>query len=188
MITIESLQNNMLIQFWQKPNITALLKTYSAQFDALKQCFADLVDLRTLKTAEGTQLDGIGSIVVLSRLITLSSKPFFGFAGQQNTTGFSQAPLRWLGDPLTKDLFLTDAEYRSALLLKIAKNTTQCTIEELIALYQTLLNTKIILSEQPCVINLSFGRKLTDFEIALISAIGIVIKPAGVRITVNLGG
>ena len=65
---LEKLQIDMLEQFKKKPNTFAVLKAFARQFDDLYAAFYQLMVLRWLNNAQGRQLDGIGDIVVLSRI------------------------------------------------------------------------------------------------------------------------
>ena len=65
---LEKLHNDIIEQFKDKPNTYAVLKAFARQFDDLYAAFYQLMILRRLDNAQGKQLDGIGDIVVLSRI------------------------------------------------------------------------------------------------------------------------
>lgn len=56
-------RDNLIAQFQQKPDLEALLNSYIEQIQDLETVYFDLVDDRTLDSAIGAQLDGIGDIV-----------------------------------------------------------------------------------------------------------------------------
>lgn len=98
------LENDMPQQFKNKPDIEVLLKALARQLQEVYQFFADLRDKRSLQTAVGKQLDGIGDIVVLSR---------------------DEADK--LAGPAERSLAMNDELYRDYLLYKIHINTNICT-------------------------------------------------------------
>lgn len=98
------LENDMPQQFKNKPNIEVLLKALARQLQEVYQFFADLRDKRSLQTAVGKQLDGIGDIVVLSR------------DEADKLAGLAE-----------RSLAMNDELYRDYLLYKIHINTNICT-------------------------------------------------------------
>lgn len=102
-------------QFKNKKNIEGLIYALSRQLNAVRELYRQLNDARSLKTAIGKQLDGIGNIAVLTRdeatLLALKSSTF------------------------TR---MTDDIYRLYLIQKIMANMTNCT-------YQDIYNAMIIL-------------------------------------------
>lgn len=100
---IKKLKADLVEQFRGKPNIEALVEVIGEQFEDLVEFFEQLRIKRTLYEAEGKQLDGIGDIVVLSRL---EAAKMYG---------------------LTSAAELPDDVYRKYLIFKILKNTCNCT-------------------------------------------------------------
>lgn len=101
---LQKLENDMPQQFKDKPNIEVLLKALAKQLQEVYQFFTDLRDKRSLQTAVGRQLDGIGDIVVLSR---------------------DDADM--LAGLAERRLAMNDELYREYLLYKIHINTNTCT-------------------------------------------------------------
>lgn len=64
---LKKLEDDLLEQFRGKPHTEVLMKALARQLQEVYQFFIDLRDKRSLDTAEGQQLDGVGDIVVLSR-------------------------------------------------------------------------------------------------------------------------
>jgi hypothetical protein len=60
---IEEAKANLIEQFKNKPNLAALSDAYVEQIQDLEDVYFQLIDDRTLDTAVGVQLDGIGQIV-----------------------------------------------------------------------------------------------------------------------------
>lgn len=102
-------------QFKNKEKIEGLIYALSRQLNAVRDAYKQLNDVRSLRTATGKQLDGIGNIAVLTRdeatVLALKSASF------------------------TK---MTDAIYRLYLVQKIMANMTNCT-------YRDIYNAMVIL-------------------------------------------
>lgn len=100
---IKNLKGDLVEQFKDKPNIEALYEVIGEQLDDLFLFFEQLRTERSVNDAEGKQLDGVGDIVVLSRLEA---------AQMEGTVSASS---------------MTDEQYRKYLIYKILKNTCDCT-------------------------------------------------------------
>lgn len=96
-------------QFKGQKNIEVVIRAFSKQLEELREMFADLEQLRSLESAKGKQLDGVGDIVVLSR---------------------SQAGLL-AGEKITFPV-IDDDRYKKYLKYKVLKNTNTCTYYDII--------------------------------------------------------
>jgi len=106
---IYELEKDLVEQFKDKPNILSLMETVGKQLNDLFAFYEQLRYERDVDNSEGTQLDGIGDIVSLSRTeaVTLVRGGTPGSAG------------------------LDDETYRQRLLFKILKNTCNCTYDDI---------------------------------------------------------
>ncbi|QDP60430.1 MAG: hypothetical protein GOVbin1096_58 [Prokaryotic dsDNA virus sp.] len=103
----------------------------------LQQTIKDLMQKRSLETAEGEQLDVLGRILGQERqLFDSVIIRYFGFDGATgaspyksvNDTERTYGPWKGTRDTLLGVRELTDAEYRRILRLKIIKNTSDANI------------------------------------------------------------
>ena len=101
---LEKLERDLLEQFRGKPNIEKLHVALARQFTELHRFFVQLNTLRSMKTAFGAQLDGIGDILVLSRMEALIVSKL-----------------------VNKLVPMDDKTYRTYLTYKLALNTSDCT-------------------------------------------------------------
>jgi hypothetical protein len=132
---------HFLAQHVGKFNTENFVRAFYPPLNILDQALWDLYTDRWLETAEGAQLDGIGSIVGISRTVTNAVYlPFFGFVSQIAGTGFGQARLRHTREPWAQSSVLGDVEYRTLINLKIAINNGHGTAEELMHAFNTTLN------------------------------------------------
>ena len=166
----QSVEKDTLEQFRGKPNIQVLHDVLAKQLQDVNDLFMELNRHRNLRDAVGVQLDGIGDIVVLSRI---EASEFAKVTG--------------LGDASD------DEVYRKYLFYKILKNTNTCTYPELIKAFRMFWEKPLYYHENPeypATIFLDTGDlTLEDHPEKLFSA--PIIKAAGVGIhiaaTINLG-
>lgn len=142
-------------QFQGKEHIQVLVRAFTRQLDELLRVFEDLKHLRSLDTAQGKLLDGVGDIVVLSR---------------------SDA-MRLIKGKIKYDI-MDDDHYRHYLKYKILKNTSTCTYYDMIAAVQMLWGVDDIEyfedPTEPAAVTLSFPEPDMEFdEVPPIKAAGV---------------
>lgn len=133
--------SHWLAQHVGKSRTEHFVKAFYQPLQVLDKALNDLYTLRWLETAEGKQLDGIGSIVGQSRQIDNSVYlAFFGFWSQPSGRGFGQARMRRKREPWATSSLLGDADYRVAIGMKIALNNGHGTAPELMHAVDTSLH------------------------------------------------
>lgn len=169
----------------------------------LQNTYQDLLQLRSIDTATGAQLDIIGEIVGQERiLLNTDLYSFFGFEGALKAGSFGDlsnpnagSKFYSLGDSLGGNTRLDDETYRIFIRAKILKNTTASTSEEFIQSLNLIFGTTGTIaiedtSTEPATVLVLFSRPLTDFEKALLFYIDdsngypsrLIPKTVGVRI------
>lgn len=166
----------------------------------IQKVFKDLMQLRSLDTATGAQLDVIGRIVGQERiLLNADFYDFFGFQGAVKAASFGELGnpsvgglFYDFGKPLGGNIELDDATYRLFIKAKIFKNTTTSTPEEFLAVLNLVFgtDTTVLTEEGDASITVLLSRALTDFERALLFYISnepgypsrLIPKTVGVRI------
>uniref|UniRef100_UPI004027862E DUF2612 domain-containing protein n=2 Tax=Megasphaera TaxID=906 RepID=UPI004027862E len=145
----ESMENHLIGQFQRKQILQAILEALGEELDELEQAFSDLRDKRWIDTAEGAQLDGIGTIVNQPRQIADAIQiSFFGFQGQDNTLGFEQGRFRDPWETWLQSVSLRDPEYRKILWLKVFKDVSSGTAEDTIVSTRRLFDSPyVVLNE-----------------------------------------
>lgn len=166
----------------------------SAELEALLQKVAEQVDI---DIAEGVNLDVIGEIVGISRIIPASVQlAFFGFQDNAAALNFGEEGAQGVGgrfydegEPYLATSVLNDPEYRLLIRAKIVKNHAVGTNEDVIAGLSYLFggsNMAIQVAVEDIgnmAIQVAVGRPLTYLEKVLISELDILPRPAGVRIS-----
>ncbi len=99
--------------------ITALSSKFEGLFNVVQQFETEF----DIDTARGKQLDTLGKIIGLSRIVPgVITKVYFGFRNNINANTFSKAPMKRTTDDDFTDSELNDSDYRFFLKAKIAKN------------------------------------------------------------------
>lgn len=135
-------------QFLEADVFKRYLLTIIDGYADIQQCLKDLMELRSIDTAEGAQLDIIGNIVGQDRSLPGADlRDFFGFLGALGANSFgelgsSEGGIFYsLGDDLGEDVRLTDNQYRTLIKAKIFKNSFRSTPEELITALNQIFST-----------------------------------------------
>lgn len=145
--------SRLATQFRESTNFINYIKALLTEADTLEQVIRDVIDKRWIDTAEGVQLDILGTIVQQSRIVDLE-------------TGTIQ---------------LTDEEYRLFIKNKIIVNQTHSTPEEIIAQVAFILDSPpILFTDGDVAYYVGIGKILSPEEKALLNS-GIVPKTAGVN-------
>lgn len=169
-------------------------------FQDIEEVYQQLMQLRSIDTAKGAQLDIIGNIVGQDReLLAADLFDFFGMQGALNAF-----PMGDFIDPTVGGIFysfgtdlggnieLDDDTYRIFIKAKIYKNNSSSTPEEFIQAVKLILNLDqvAIIQDGDGQATVLFGRPLTPYERIIISYISysqgypsrLLPKTVGVRI------
>jgi len=134
--------NHWLAQFPDGTRLEALARALYKPFAGIQTALLELLRDRWLDVAEGKQLDGIGDIVGLPRVIDdVVYVQFFGFISQPGIAGFGVGRLRRAHElSVGGSTTLLDPEYRRLLYWKIAINNGHGTTPEIIAALKPILD------------------------------------------------
>lgn len=170
----------------------AYIDALATPANELETAFQSLAFLPDIDTMTGVNLDVIGEIVGIGRILPDSiAVQFFGFSGQPGATVFGEngvlgigARFREEGEPETATSVLADPEYRLLIRAKIVKNHSKATNEDVLQGLAYLFNAPMAVCEDlgGMAIGVAIGRQLTFQEKALILALDILPRPTGVRI------
>ena len=177
------MKNKLISQFHGKNILAAELDALQEELDEIFSVLDDLKNKRWIDTADGVQLDGIGTIVGRDRIIANAIVlPFFGFFDQPAALGFEEGRFRDSGESWQASTTLDDPEYRFVLWAKVAKNISQGTTEDTIRSLKYIFNVDTIVVDDVgnAKINIGVGRNLTRAEIVLMQAYNLMIRAGGV--------
>ena len=197
-------QSRVTEQFKGKIVFGKMLELLIAGQTELQTVFKDLMQLRSLDTATGEQLNILGRIVGQDRVLLNSDLyDFFGFqgalkAGSMGTLGDPNIGSIFysIGEPLGGNIELNDETYRLFIRAKIFKNTTASTSEDFIRSMNLIFGDSSAIAiedesaEQSGNVVVLFGRPLSDFKRGLLNYIdnssgyasGLIPKTIGVNV------
>lgn len=181
-------------QFKNKPIFDKYLQLLLSGKVELQNVIKDTMQLRSIDTATGAQLDTIGEIVGRPRgLVTSDIFYYFGFESAPQADSFSSTtdPTvggQWysLNAPLSVSRAPSDDEYRLIIKAKIIKNRTLARPEDVIAAYKFLFGASQVTIEElnPAEVRIGIGKILNNVERGLLFDLGgagtLLPKPAGV--------
>jgi hypothetical protein len=182
-----------LITQWQgKPVIEGLLKSYLESLHEIEDVAFQLLDERNLETAIGVQLDNLGTIIGLGRLVEDGAYvKYFGFQGNGVNQPFNVGKFYTEGDPILETKELDDEDYRMYLKAKAAYNSSSGTVNELIDSFKLFIDPNVTVHVEDTGVASAvviIGDKLTDSErLILISGEKnkLIPRAAGVRFEIK---
>ena len=178
------IKDKLLAQYYDKPNINALIELIEEEFERHAKVKNDIATKIWPTTAEGKQLDICGEVVDMSRTVAGSiAADYFGFPDHGDNT-FGQARFYRYGEQYLGSATLQDSEYRLAILSKICKNTTDGSRQDTIDSLKRMFDVQrvIVANAGNAKIRVGVGRIVSRNELALINALDLVIRAAGVGI------
>lgn len=191
---VEQAHNRLVSQYKESENLKAYIAAIVKQDDDLEKSLFDLLDKRHLDVAEGEQLDVIGRIVGLNRILINASILGFFTIGPSDNDGFGDKDDPSVGgifigpgQPTQGNIRLSDIEYRLFIRAKILSNHTNCSMVNLTNIYSFLLNAKVIIYDWPGAMHINVNRKLSRVELALFKSVDrygryIIPKPLGIKL------
>lgn len=185
-------RSRIATQYTESQKFLSYIRSLLSSSDELEAVFQKIAEQADIDKAEGVNLDVIGEIVGVSRIIPDSiAMQFFGFEGQPGAAVFGEqdqlgvgARFREEDEPETATSVLADPEYRMLIRAKIVKNHARGTNEDILLGLAYLFNAQQTVVEDlgGMAIGVAIGRQLTFQEKALVSNIDILPRPGGVRI------
>lgn len=154
--------SRVAVQFQASPNFLAYLTAILTSDNELEGVFQQVAQQVDIDLAEGVNLDTIGVIVGISRVLP-------GGAGNPLSAGQS---------------VLSDAQYRMLLRAKIVKNHSRGSNEDIIKGLNYLFNTtySAIDDNNDMSISIGVGAMLDIVQQTMLNLLDILARPAGVLI------
>ena len=183
--------NLLILQYRNKPKARATIKLGTDVYLADGLVF-ELNDCLNIDTAYGAQLDLIGKILGVNRILYgfSTDKPFFSFEksdayGYSDKTELSQGYWKNYKLSIGSEYSLVDNDYRSLLKFKAAYNLRRASMADLDLLYFNLFGNEIeIINNQDLSITYKVSNNLST---ALRAAIylGYIEAPLGISYTIQ---
>lgn len=184
--------SRLATQFRDSTNLISYIRSLLLEANTLEQVFCDLLEKRWIDTAEGVQLDILGSIVGQNReFVDAEIFEYFGFADNPQAQSFGTLGDVGIGgrfifvdEPTTGIRQLTDEEYRKFIKARISRNSTSSTPEDIITQISFIFDSPLVLFvDGDTKYEISIGRKLGLNEKSILLDTNIVPKTAGVQAT-----
>lgn len=197
---LEEARSRVTFQFSDKPMFDKFVQLMLANNIDIQLALKDLMQKRSIDTAEGVQLDIIGEIVGQPRtLIDTALLKYFAFDGVLDGEGYGSLDDltvggNWysLGQPLAGNTLLNDEQYRLFIKAKILKNRTNATPNDFLEFIKFVYGTEIncVISEGNAEFTILVGKELNSFEKALLTYttnvdgydVPFIPKPVGVKV------
>lgn len=182
--------SRLATQFKESTNLISYIRALLLEANSLEDVFCDLLEKRWIDTAEGVNLDILGSIVGQSReFIDAEIFDYFGFADNPQAQSFGSGIDASLGgrfkfvDEVTTGIRqLSDDEYRLFIKARISRNRTSSTPEDIISQIRYIFDSPLVLFvDGDTKYEISIGRKLGLNEKSILLDSNIVTKTAGVQ-------
>ena len=186
----------LIKQYWEKPNARAEIAALAGTMEKIRDLYAAFGDAFDVDLAVGAQLDVIGKIAGVPRIIpSVLPKTAFGFAENSNATGFDDkfeviadvAPFLDKFEESRTTLELDDNDYRFFIKAKIAANVASGFIvtDERISLQEAIQrvfdNQAYVLDEQDMTLTLYVFPAFNPDRLLIIQELDLLPKPQGVR-------
>lgn len=184
-------ESRLATQFRESTNLINYIKSLLVEADTLEQVYQDLLNERWIDTAEGVNLDILGSIVGQPRvLIDATALVYFGYLTALGVASFGTVSdpsvggrFKAIDEPTTGNRTLTDNEYRVFIKARIIKNSIIPTLPETTAFFRFLFDVvQVIIIDGKMNYTVQIGRLLTDNEKAFLLNTDLVPKVAAVGV------
>lgn len=181
--------NLLILQYRDSPKASETIKANITKYEELYNVILQFEEAFDIDTAVGVQLDILGKIVGISRIIPdVIPKVYFGFDNNiVNSAGFGDAPFFRLGDSLLTDTQLNDYDYRFFIKAKIAKNVvTAKMIDDNLSIQDAIMfmfgNSSYITDNQDMTMSLFLDSSYPDRLLSYLLALDLIPRPQGVKL------
>jgi len=115
----------LIIQYHNKPKAKGHIEVFASELEKIYNLLVSFEDAFDLDKATGKQLDILGKIVGINRIVPFSiAKDYFGFSDVPNSKTFGAGKFKDLKEIAYTDYELNDEDYRFFIKAKVLKNFT----------------------------------------------------------------
>lgn len=162
--------DKLLWQFVNSCVLRQFISAFTYEADELHDCCIDLQEGRQIFTAEGVNLDALGRIVGQDRRGYQYDDTRWMYADRQNQKP-DNAPVFVENAPMAKYEPEADSDYKSSILVRVAKNhTIAASVPEINALIRYMLSLKIsFIKVGPMCVELGVPASISYTALAIVS-------------------
>lgn len=170
---LESVRERNTEEFKDKTVIDKYLQLMTMPLQEAHEQIKKMLVVRDIDVAVGLQLDVIGRIVGINRLLnSFDLYEYFGFEGELNADTFGSVSneeggfFKSLNSAIGGDFLLSDEAYRFFIKAQVIKNSTASTPDQLLDFMSFLFgaDTKVYYRGGGATMTILFGRELDSFE------------------------
>ncbi|MBO1325325.1 DUF2612 domain-containing protein [Acetobacter sp. TBRC 12305] len=185
-----NIEQTILSQYANSPSLCTIIDGQNQALDPTALIDQWYALVWNVQTAQGYGLDVWGRIVGVSRVLTISSETYLGFAEANDLTeeGFNTAPW-YSGVNATTNFALSDEGYRQLIYAKALANITDCSILALNLIAMTLFAGQgdvWVQDNGGMTMTYVFDFVPTDVQISIIQNSGVLPRPAGVGVSYSI--
>lgn len=175
----------------QRPKFTAMVNLVANAWGDVSELTKSLPASFDLDSASGAQLDVVGAWAGQSRLIdNVILVRYFNYEGEPGALNFGEEGNASIGgrffnetDSIDATTILADPEYRTIIRARIVRNYAKGLTPDFIKALTFIFNAQTIIDDPgDMTIGIYIGRPITLTELAIITGLDILPRPAGVRI------
>ena len=186
----------LIKQYYDKPKARADIELLDKRYEDVANLLLAFETEFDLDFARGAQLDILGKIVGISRIVPKTlPKVYFGFDNNINARGFGSitnptrpsAPFFRIGQEAFTDTQLNDNDYRFFIKAKVALNYCQGVMvgdDERISIqdvvWQAFDGLAYVVDNENMTLTLYVSPRIDNNKLNLIRTLGLLPKPAGV--------
>lgn len=182
MTLTERAASRIIYQYRNSPKfkqwISVLPQILESHFVAQLEAMANIL---SIDDQSDEMLDIVGRIVGVERPFVDSS--ILGFFGWEGNPLRLQWGAPWLPRNISETVLMPDAYYRILIKAKVAKNTSDATIDDIIKAVQIIsgANVSALVDNQDMTFNIIFGEPLSIPVRIMLTEFDIVPRPQGVK-------
>jgi hypothetical protein len=183
---VQNIEATIQKQFANSPVLVALLGSINAYLDQSTNLQSFYSNIWNLLTASGYGLDVWGRIVGVSRVLAVSSTPYFGFEEANEWVGFGQAPF-YTGAAITSNYALADSAFLTLIYAKALSNISDGSIPSINKILMTLFGAMgdcYCTDGQNMTMTYTFSFAPNAVDLAIITQSGVLPRPPGVSLSV----
>ena len=195
---------NLLIkQYWEQPNARAEIAAQAGTWEDIRDGFLAFGDAFDIDHAVGAQLDILGKVVGIPRIIPfVIPKIAFGFSDNPDARGFGDkfeiisgvVPFLDKFEPARTPLELADADYRQFIRARIAANVGgPYMVSDVKLSLQDVINTQFggeayVIDKQDMSLVLYVSPTFDTVRLQAFQQLDLLPKPQGVRYALIIQG
>jgi hypothetical protein len=181
-------QTTLLSQYANSPRTIGIIESFADAIDQQSNLDAFYDKIWNIATAEGYGLDVWGRIVVVDRVVHVTTR-FFGFAEALPTSDPYNVSPFYGGQSLTSNYALSDSAYRQLIIAKALANICDGSIPSINRILQLLFPLRgrcYVTDPGDMTMKYVFEFPLSAVELAIVETSNVLPRPTGVSVSYSV--